>query len=209
MPFRRSIAYSASEDRLQKLIEERLREGANKKEVDQRIWDLFGETWCVMVTDLVGFSRGVEDFGIVHFLQTIFESERILVPIAERNDGILLKMDGDSFLVVFRNPKKGLRAALEMQEAAMHYSLERDAEEKVLLSIGLGYGLVLRIGDADVFGGEVNSAFVLGEDTAGGHEILMTRAMRDAIGTVDGYDFVEVTATKAGTSGAFMLTKIS
>jgi class 3 adenylate cyclase len=206
MPFRRSIAYSASEDRLQKLLEERLRAGANKKEIDQRIWDLFGETWCVMVTDLVGFSRGVEEFGIVHFLQTIFESERILVPIAERNDGILLKMDGDSFLVVFRNPEKGLRAAIEMQEEAARYSENREAEEKVILGIGLGYGHVLRIGDADVFGGEVNAAFVLGEDTARAHEILVTRAMRDAIGDAKGYAFTEVTAAKACESGAFRLT---
>src|SRR5512145_515810 len=115
MTFRRSIFLSASEDRLQKLIEERLAPGADKRLIDRRLWDLFGEEWCIMATDLVGFSRGVAEFGIIHFLQTIYEAERLLVPLVERHDGIMLKMEGDSFLVIFRNVEKAIRAAVEMQ----------------------------------------------------------------------------------------------
>jgi hypothetical protein len=57
-----------------------LRRAPDKENIDARIWDLFGEEWCVMFTDLSGFSRGVAKFGIIHFLQTIYESERILIP---------------------------------------------------------------------------------------------------------------------------------
>ena len=51
-----------------------------------------------------------------------------------------------------------------------------------MLCVGIGHGRVLKIGDSDVFGHEVNLASKLGEDTAKGHEILVTRAFRDAIG---------------------------
>jgi hypothetical protein len=44
----------------------------------------------------------------------------------------------------------------------------------VLLCIGLGYGDVLRIGDSDVFGAEVNAASKLGEDHARPYEIMVT-----------------------------------
>lgn len=71
MTYKKLILTSASEDRLENLITERLQKGTNKKEIDKRIWDLFGEEWCVMFTDLSGFSRHVEKFGIIHFLQTI------------------------------------------------------------------------------------------------------------------------------------------
>jgi class 3 adenylate cyclase len=54
-----------------------------------------------MFTDLSGFSRNVAKFGIIHFLQTIYESERLLIPIIEDHDGILLKAEGDSLLVIF------------------------------------------------------------------------------------------------------------
>src|SRR5512137_1141380 len=102
MPYAKQVGAGASQDRLEKLIAERLRDGADKKAIDSRIWDLFGEEWAVMFTDLSGFSRKVAQFGIIHFLQVIFESERLLIPVIDRNDGILLKVEGDSMLVIFR-----------------------------------------------------------------------------------------------------------
>ena len=180
MPFRRSIFVSASEDRLQKLIAARLEPEADKDSIDRRVWDLFGEEWCIMTTDLMGFSRSVALFGIIHYLQTIYESERLLVPIIEQYDGIMLKMEGDSFLVIFRNVQKALFAAVGMQRSLKLYNETRTPEEQVLLGMGLGYGRVLRIGDQDVFGLEVNAAYVLGEDIAGPYEILVSAAVRSA-----------------------------
>ncbi len=178
MPTRRSIVVSASEDRLENLIQERLKPGADKKTIDERIWDLFGEEWCVMFTDLSGFSRGVAKFGIIHFLQTIFEAERLLIPVIEDHDGILLKVEGDSFLVIFRNPKKAIQSAISMQRVLKTYNTDKPDEEKVLLCVGLGFGRMLRIGDTDVFGAEVNAASKLGEDTADAWEILVTEAVK-------------------------------
>ena len=189
MPYRGSIVHSASQDRLQKLIEERLKPGADTDRIDARMWDLFGEEWCIMSTDLAGFSRGVARFGIIHFLQTIYESERMLVPIIENHDGILLKVEGDSLFVIFRNVKKAIRSAIEMQRTLREYNRERAEEEKVLLCVGLGFGRVLRIGDADVFGAEVNMASKLGEDVAKAYEILVTKAVREAAETMKDLQF--------------------
>ena len=125
------IGTGASQDRLEKLIEERLAPGADKEAIDKRIWDLFGETWAVMFTDLAGFSRRVAEFGIIHFLQIIHESQRILVPCIERHDGILLKTEGDSFLVIFRSPARAVDCAVAMQQAVKDYNRDRSAEEAV------------------------------------------------------------------------------
>lgn len=205
MLYRRTITQSASEDRLQRLIEERLRDGADKAEIDRRIWDLFGEQWCIMATDLSGFSRGVAEFGIIHFLQTIYESERLLVPVVEHYDGILLKIDGDSFMVIFRNVQKAIRASLAMQKAVAEYNVDREPTEQVLLGVGLGFGTVLRIGDTDVYGEEVNSAFILGEDTAKAHEILVTNAVREAARDMDDIRFERLDYAPPGSDGAFRL----
>ena len=43
MSFKHRILNSASEDRLEKLIAERLEPEADKERIDKRIWDLFGE----------------------------------------------------------------------------------------------------------------------------------------------------------------------
>ena len=176
MPFTYNVVSGASADRLEKLIEERLQPGADKEKIDRRIWRLFGETWAVMYTDLAGFSRNVAEFGIIHFLQTIYESHRLLVPIIERENGILLKTEGDSLIVMFRNVNDALRAGLAMQARTQEHNQARIDTEKVLLCMGIGCGEVLRIGDADIFGAEVNAASKLGEDVAQAGDILLTGA---------------------------------
>lgn len=193
MSYKKLILTSASEDRLEKLIEERLQKGANKEHIDKRIWDLFGEDWCVMFTDLSGFSRNVEKFGIIHFLQTIHESQRLLIPILENHDGILLKVEGDSFLVIFRNVDKAIKASIEMEKALAKYNKKKSAEEKVLLCVGLGYGTVLKIGDSDVYGKEVNSASKLGEDIAKQGEILVTESVVKQVTKNKQYSFELIT----------------
>ena len=202
---KRSIISSASEDRLEKLIEERLKSGADKKLIDERIWDLFGEEWCVMFTDLSGFSRGVAKFGIIHFLQTIQESERILIPVIEDHDGILLKVEGDSFLVIFRNVTKGVQGAIAMQRILKEYNLDKPDEEKVLLCVGLGYGKMLRIGDTDVFGSEVNAASKLGEDTAKAREILVTDGVKKRCDGLADISFLEIPDVPPGAEKAFKI----
>lgn len=205
MSYKKAILTSASEDRLENLIKERLAKGANKEKIDRRIWDLFGEDWCVMFTDLSGFSRNVERFGIIHFLQTIYESQRLLIPILEDNDGILLKIEGDSYLVIFRNIEKALQSAIEMQRALTKYNKKKPAEDDVLLCVGLGYGKMLRIGDDDVFGSEVNAASKLGEDIAKAGEILVTESVKDNVPKNSKYSFVEIKETPSGAKKAYKL----
>lgn len=205
MATKRSIGISASEDRLEKLIEERIRPGADKELIDERIWDLFGEEWCIMFTDLSGFSRGVAKFGIIHFLQTIFESERLLIPIIESHDGIMLKVEGDSFLVIFRNVKKAIQCTIHMQRLLKTYNVDKSDEEKVLLCVGLGFGKVLKIGDADVFGAQVNAASKLGEDTADPWEILVTDSVKDKAADMPDISFEEIDEVPPGAAKAYRL----
>jgi len=204
MAKKRSIVVGASEDRFEKLIAERLKPGADKDLIDSRIWDLFGEEWCVMFTDLSGFSRGVAQFGIIHFLQTIYESERILIPVIDDHDGILLKVEGDSFLVIFRNVSKGLMCAINMQRTLKEYNAKMPDWEDILLCVGLGFGKVLKIGDTDVFGAEVNAASKLGEDTAKAWEILVTGDVKtNAEGMFDDISFEKISEVPPGANEAY------
>ena len=183
---------SGSEARLWALIEERTLPGADLKRIDQRIWDLFGEDWAVMFTDLAGFSRQTAAFGIIHFLQIIHEQKKLLLPVASGYDGILVKTEADSLLVIFRRASSAVRCAVEMQRVCQKVSERRMPEEQILLCVGVGFGRVLRIGDRDVWGAEVNAASKLGEDTAKAHEILVTQAVRDACGDVEGLSFLDL-----------------
>jgi class 3 adenylate cyclase len=199
----KSVGLSASEERLERLISDRLKPNSDKEFIDRRIWDLFGEEWCVMFTDLSGFSRNVAKFGIIHFLQTIYESEQLLVPVIADHDGILLKTEGDSFLVIFRKVDKALHSAIDMQRLLKKHNVDKPPEEQVLLCVGLGYGQVLRLGDSEVYGAEVNAAGKLGEDTAGPWQILVTEAVKTRAHDLDGISFKEIADVPPGADKAY------
>jgi adenylate cyclase len=203
MSYARRIGTDASMDRLEKLIEKRLEPGADKEKIDERIWNLFGERWAVMFTDLSGFSRQVAEFGIIHFLQVIFESERLLIPCIDDHDGVLLKVEGDSMLVMFRSVAKALECSVAMQRILAEYNSSRSDTEKIMVCIGLGFGPVLRIGNEDIFGAEVNAASKLGEDTAGPQEILVTDNVRKELHALKDYDFVQIDKVPPGADSAY------
>jgi adenylate cyclase len=189
-----------SEQRLWELIAERAQPGADVRRIDEHIWELFGEDWAVMFTDLTGFSRRVAEFGIIHFLQVIYEQNRVLLPIIAEHDGMLIKQEADSFLVVFRSPRSAIDCAIEMQRACQRASRDRRPEDQLLLCVGIGFGRILRISDVDVFGSEVNAASKLGEDTATSDQILVTDAVRETAGELDGLRYEPLEVSIPGTN---------
>jgi class 3 adenylate cyclase len=190
-------------ERLQDLLAARMEPGVDKAAVDARIWDTFGETWAVLFTDLSGFSRAVAEFGIIHFMQVIYESQRIFAPCIDAHDGVVLKTEGDSMLVLFRHPRKAVDCAIAMQCLARDYNATKTPAEQILLCAGIGYGRVLAIGDLDVYGAEVNAASKLGEDTARAWEILVTDSVAAALGDTPPWPLEAIDTIPPGAKAAY------
>jgi class 3 adenylate cyclase len=192
---------SAATDRLWTMIDERARDGGDAAAVDRAIWDEFGGEWAVLFTDLVGFSRQVSRFGIIHFLQVIHEQQKLLRPLLERDGGLFVKSEGDSLFALFRQARDAVQCAVAMQQACQAWSATRAPEDKVILCVGR----LLKIGDDDIYGQEVNIASKLGEDTAKGDEILVSSAARDACGEVPGLGWEEMLTDFPGAEHCFRL----
>lgn len=163
------------------LLAGRLLAGADRGAIDATIFNRFGQAQAVMFTDLVGFSRVVAAFGIVHFLQLIHESETLFMPLIDRHGGTCIKHEGDSLLVLFDTPQQALATARAMVQATVAVNLGRAPEDRIEVCIGLAYGTVLRIDDTEVWGAEVNAASKLGEDMAKAGEVLVTDTVRQAL----------------------------
>lgn len=166
---------------LASLLTQRRQVGADRAAVDAEIFARFGREQAVMFTDLVGFSRVVEAFGIVHFLQLIQESETLFLPLIGQQGGVCIKHEGDSLLVAFDAPHQALATAKAMVAATAAVNPGRAPEDRIEVCIGLGYGTVLQVGANEVWGSEVNAASRLGEDMAKGGQILATDALRLAL----------------------------
>lgn len=205
MAFINRIVSGASLERLERLIERRIKAGADTAAVDRHIWNLFGERWAVMYTDMTGFSRHVDSYGVIDFLQTIYELHHVLMPHIEEHGGILLKLEGDSMLLIFRKADEAIACAVDFQRALKTYNEKhkQGSVDTLLLCVGIGYGDVLRIGDSDVFGTEVNAACKLGEDVAQSWEILVTGAVQRAAAAMPGIRFELTKECPPGADSAY------
>lgn len=166
---------------LWRLVAARAEPGADRAAIDAEIRQRFEHAAAVAFTDLVGFSRRTQEFGILHFLGVIHQKRALLWPLVAASGGEILKQEADSWLMVFASADLALATMIEAQRRCAEYNRGVAAEETVELCVGLGYGQLLRIGDHDVWGREVNIASRLGEDTAEGGEILISEAFRQAL----------------------------
>jgi adenylate cyclase len=170
-----------SEVLLGRLIEERLTPGADVAEVDRRIRAAFEEEWCVLWADMAGFSRERMEQGVIPFLCLVHELRRVVKPILEQHGGLLVRNTVDTYLVLFRRPPDALHCAQQLQRALAAYNQSRPPEGHLQLRNGIGFGRVMKIGDAEVFGVEVVHATYLGGMFGRNGEILVTDAARAAL----------------------------
>ena len=120
--------------------------------------------------------------------------------VADRRRTLAAKLDEAARVVAVRRGELAL-----LGEAGAGAALaRRAAEEQVILCCCIGYGRILKIGDDDVFGHEVNLASKLGEDVAEANEILVTRAVMNAV--ADDFEWEEQQREYAGEGICWKLT---
>ena len=165
-----------AEAELARLLDDRNEHPESLAAIDAEIWQRFGTKGAVLVLDMCGFSRLTMRHGITHFLAMIRRLQQIVRPVVEAAQGRILKTEADNVFATFTDVPEALAAARSILEqlAAANVFLPEDWD--LHASIGIGYGPLLRIGDRDLFGSELNLASKLGEDIAGPEEILLSEA---------------------------------
>lgn len=180
------MALVPGRDELDTLLDEMLDDPDRRRALETQVEETFVERRAVLVLDMSGFSRTTQAKGIVEFLLLIRRLRRIAEPVVARRRGAVVKAEADNLFCVFPSADEALAAAREIVDthAAAQAALPHDL--RLYVSIGIGYGPVLLIGDEDLLGGEVNLASKLGEDVAGEGEILLTEAARAELGDAAG-----------------------
>jgi adenylate cyclase len=166
---------------LKQLLAERNQCPERVTEIDAQVHRAFGRKVAILALDMCGFSRLTAQHGIIHFLAMIHQMEQGAVPAVEGNGGKVIKTEADNLFAIFEQPAHALEAALDIFRAFEAINAVVAEERRLRGSIGIGYGEVLVIGEEDVFGPEMNLASKLGEDIAGGMEILLTRAACESL----------------------------
>jgi class 3 adenylate cyclase/TolB-like protein/Tfp pilus assembly protein PilF len=112
---------------------------------------------AILVTDVVGFARLMEEdeAGTLSALKDL--NQRILEPIIREHEGRIVKMMGDGMLVEFASAMNAVEAALQLQAGADAENEQVSEARRIRLRIGVNLGDVLGEGE-DIFGEGVNVA---------------------------------------------------
>ena len=164
--------------RLDALLLRIINRPAEEAAITQEIEKAFTQRRAVLVLDMSGFSRVTQRYGIVTFLVMIMRMRGLSEPIIEAYNGELVKAEGDNLYCLFPEVDDAVGAALEIMAALDQANLTLPHDRGLYASIGIGFGDVLVLEHADMFGDEVNKASKLGEDIARRGEILLTSAAR-------------------------------
>jgi len=133
---------------------------------------------AVMFTDIVGFSGMMSrDESRAHAL--LLEHNRIVEDAVVRHSGRILKTMGDAFFIEFDAAFNAVQCAVDIQTALKEYNLDKPADSKIFVRIGLHIGDVIVDGD-DLYGEGVNVAARL-QPLADPGGVCMSQAVYQAV----------------------------
>ena len=179
------IAQRNSRANLERILGEMIEAPEQRAELAQAVVEIFSQDKAVLVLDMTGFSRTTQRHGIVSFLLMIHQMQLIARPCVDAHGGLLVKAEADNLFCLFDTVADAVRASQDIMERLNAANLLLPEDRRLFVSIGIGFGNILNIGDEDLFGNEVNLASKLGEDVAERGEILLTAAARAQLHEAD------------------------
>ncbi len=111
---------------------------------------------AIMFTDMVGYSSLTQKNERLA-LELLEEHRRLLRPMFEKHNGVIVKTIGDSFLVSFDNTLNAVLCALETQHTLSEYNAASPETVQIKIRIGIHLGDVVHR-QGDVYGDGVNIA---------------------------------------------------
>ena len=149
--------------------------GLDENTLKTNAWDHFGVEVAALVIDSVGFTRTTQAKGIVYFLTQLAKSRKITNQVMDKYKPISYTFHADNCYAFFRDVNLAFNAAIELQKMTQTASIPLVGDELFGLSIGIGFGRLLKAGSHEhYFGDEMNIASKLGEDTGSRDDILLS-----------------------------------
>jgi class 3 adenylate cyclase len=133
-------------------------------------------TMTVVFTDVEGSTALLERLGEDLWLELMRDHNRLVRERVSAHDGVVVKSQGDGFMLIFASASAALASAIELQEVFSVYNA-RHADQPLRVRIGLHTGNVFREED-DFLGKTVVVAARIAGRARGG-EVLVSAALKD------------------------------
>jgi adenylate cyclase len=138
----------------------------------------------LVFSDIEGSTHRNASLGDREWVKVLERHEQLIRRHVSTHRGFVVKNQGDGFMIAFPDPEGAVRCCIAVQQALLDDSHGADG---IRVRMGAHVGTSVRRGE-DLFGLDVATAARVADLAAGG-EILVSDALRQAIGAADGIQF--------------------
>jgi len=132
-----------------------------------------------LFSDLVGSTQMYQRQGDSHAFALVQKHFDLMVPIIRQNQGGVVKTIGDAVMAVFTDSQAALKASLEVLQAFAQHNQQLQADEQLIIKLGLHKGpcIILNLNDKlDYFGNTVNTAARI-QGISQGNDVVMSETL--------------------------------
>ncbi|MEG4306637.1 adenylate/guanylate cyclase domain-containing protein [Microcoleus sp. D3_18a_C4] len=109
----------------------------------------------IVKTDICGYTARVKKLSQSDLSSLLNEHKTFVSDISARNEGSVIKGEGDSFWIIFPSVTAAAVAAIEMQQELRSQQSSKANDERIAIRVSITLGDVLHQ-DKDIFGDTVN-----------------------------------------------------
>ena len=143
----------------------------------------FSGTVSIFFSDIRGFTDYTEEFGDEAASRIVHEQDTIVRSQIEAFGGVVVKTQGDSFMVAFSAARGAILCAIAIQRTVAEAN-RNQAGPRMGIGIGINTGEPIRQEDGDYIGGTVNLAARICA-AAGPRQILVAESTRYVAGRIE------------------------
>ncbi|PYM78012.1 MAG: hypothetical protein DME03_01860, partial [Candidatus Rokuibacteriota bacterium] len=143
----------------------------------------FSGTVTIFFSDIRGFTDYTEEFGDEAASRIVHEQDIIIRSQIEAYGGVVVKTQGDSFMVAFSAARGAILCAIAIQRIVAQANRDQ-AGPRIAIGIGINTGEPIRQEDGDYIGGTVNLASRICA-AAGSGQILVSESTRYVAGRIE------------------------
>src|SRR6267142_1421604 len=143
----------------------------------------FSGTVTIFFSDIRGFTDYTEEFGDEAASRIVHEKDIIIRSQIEAYGGVVVKTQGDSFMVAFSAARGAILCAIAIQRIVAQANHDQ-AGPRIAIGIGINTGEPIRQEDGDYIGGTVNLASRICA-AAGPGQILVAESTRYVAGRIE------------------------
>jgi class 3 adenylate cyclase len=170
-----STSHSKTSEHFEDLLRQYTKKPSQRLEIKKEMYQRYSHKKALLITDMSGFTRLTQEYGIIHYLSMIQTMKKITHHVVQSFQGRVIKCEADDCFSIFDTPNQALLAAIKLNKTLAINNQKTSKALAIKIASGIDYGSILLIDNKELFGSAVNIASKLGEDLAHSGEILISK----------------------------------